>query len=231
MDRLRRFRNSLRLFLASVSSGVTVVALGFVSQRLENSAAAAMVTISLVSVVAFFLGKLVDWLVNSSPRVRRYLLGEDFIEGWWWDLARPSSDSVPTHGVLQRIWFDGDAFHVDGSSFRPDGTKLAAWSSTACTYSRRTLYVVYEAQTELLLGGYERGVVQLLFDRPANSYSGFLVDFSGAVVRRLRGQRVPAAAIRKHKQFSALDEKSSFIREKLVAGGATALRAGSNDGN
>lgn len=212
MERFNRFNDGARVALATISSGLSVLLLDPATRMFGSRVWGSVVAIFVVTLLALALDSAVHALLDRSVTLRRWIAGDDFLEGWWMDTATNTDGGPPTHAAIQQICFGDKGFDLSGASYLPSGEKLATWSSVATSYERRTLYVIYEAQTNLVAGGFERGLVQMQFDRPPNSYTGYLTDFSGNVTRRIAGKRVTDAELAAHGQLATPSDRSAFLR-------------------
>lgn len=215
MIRFQRFQATVRVALAAATSALAVLLLDAVSKILGGRLLGGLVSVLAVSILALIGSAFLDTAVANSVRLRRWIAGNDFIEGWWFDLAIPPDKRACTHAAIQRIAFRHGEFHVTGTSYLRNGEQLATWSSIAAVVTGRTLFIVYEAQTNLLDNGYERGLVQLQFDDPPNSYSGSMHDFSGQVVRRLRGERLTGSALTEFNNLQSKSDRVAFLRSRV----------------
>ena len=212
MERFSRFNDTTRVALASISSALAVLLLDAATHLFGSRLWGGVVAVLVVSLLALAGDTAVQSLFSRSVRLRKWVAGDDFVEGWWMDTARNADGGPPTHAAIQHVTFGEGGFDVSGASFLPSGEKLATWSSVACSYERRTLYVIYEAQTGLIDGGFERGLVQMQFDSPPNSYTGYLTDFSGRVTRRIAGQRITDAELAQHGGLATPSDRIGLLR-------------------
>lgn len=220
MDRFQRFNNYARVALASVASAVAVLILDATSAFLKNRLLGGVAAVLFVSILALVGSNILETAVEKSIRMRRWIAEDDFIEGWWIDLADEPTGGSHRHASIQQITYREGTFDVSGSSFLRSGERLATWSSVACHYSRRTLFVVYEAQTSLVGGGFERGLVQMQFDRPPTSYSGYLHDFSGQVIRSLRGEKVSNDDFVRHNGLQTVADRLMLLQSRVPGWGS-----------
>jgi hypothetical protein len=215
MDRFQRFNNNARVAVASLAAAVAVLVADAAGAFLNHKLLGGVAAVLFVSLMALIVSTTLDRAVDKSKRIRRWIAKDDFVEGWWIDSAKdPVSGSI-THVAIQQITYREGSFYVSGSSYLRGGDRLATWSSVACAYSHRTLFVVYEAQTELVGGGFERGLVQMQFDAPPTSYSGHLHDFSGQVTRSLRGDMISDVELLQHNGLQNVADRLSFLQSRV----------------
>jgi hypothetical protein len=215
MDRFQRFNNRAGVAVASLAAAAALVITdatsAFFKSRLIGGAAAVV----LVSILALVGSTLLESAVDRSRRIRRWIAQDDFVEGWWLDVAKDPASGLSTHAALQQVSYREGAFVVSGSSYLRGGERLASWSSEACAYVHRTLFVVYEAQTAEVGGLYERGLVEMKFDTPPTSYSGSYRDFSGQVIRSLRGERISDRELLEHNGLQTVADRISLLRSRV----------------
>jgi hypothetical protein len=216
MERFQRFNNNARVALAGLCSAVAVLVWDAATRALgDRRVLGGVAAVLFVSLLALLGSYLLESTVERSKRLRRWIAEDDFIEGWWIDQSKDLTSGCYTHAALLQITFREGAFVVTGSSYLPSGDRLSTWSSVACGYGGRTLYVVYEAETDAVGGGFERGLVRMQFDAPPTSYSGYLKDFTGQITRSIRGQKIGDDDLAQHNELKTMADRINLLQDKV----------------
>jgi len=214
MDQFRRFNNAYRLLVAALVSVLTTLLFDYLNRTFESRAAALAALLILVTLFVTVLNAALEVAIEKSTFLRKLIAGSEFIEGFWHDVSVDPSKSV-THGVLFQVRFEHDRFAVSGSSFDPQGNHIATFRSINAAYSDRVLHFRYESHTAYSEQETETGVVELQFDNPPSSYSGFYFDYSNKVRFRVHGSKAPAQAIRAYHSFSDINDKRAFVVQEI----------------
>jgi hypothetical protein len=215
MDRFQSFNNRARVAVATLAAAAALVITDATGAFLKNRLLAGAAAVVLVSLAALVGSTLLENAVDRSGRMRRWIAKDDFVEGWWLDVSKDPASGSSTHAAVQQVSYRDGGFEVSGSSYLRGGERFATWSSVACAYVRRTLFVVYEAQTDEVGGGFGRGLVEMKFDTPPTSYSGSYRDFSGQIVRSLRGERISDSDLVQHNGLRTVADRVSLIRSRV----------------
>lgn len=215
MDRFQSFNNRARVAVATLAAAAAVVITDATSTFFKSRLLAGVAAVVLVSVLALIASTLLESAVDRSRRVRQWIAKDDFVEGWWVDSAKDPDSGTTTHAALQQVSYRDGGFEVSGSSYLRGGERFATWSSVVCAYGHRTLFVVYEAQTDEVGSGFGRGLVEIKFDTPPTSYSGSYRDFSGQVVRSLRGEKISDRELVDYNGLRTPTDRVSLIRSRV----------------
>lgn len=78
--------------------------------------------------------------VDTSPRLRKLILGDDYIEGYWFNKV-VMGNSV-RYGVLRILATEGGVT-VHGEQYDPTGKVTATWESQMADYHNNTLRYAY----------------------------------------------------------------------------------------
>lgn len=139
-----------------------------------------------VGCILFFVlvFKLLEWLINklikNSERIREFILGEDFIEGTWFDAT---VEENRTFGLFKNS-YQGLEIEQNGELFSADCVPLNSWTSIATNYKERTLTLVYKVNyVEEEIIEQRIGVLIITFTKTAqqkspNTFIGTYYDLS-----------------------------------------------------
>lgn len=104
-------------------------------------------TLIFVGCILFFVlvFKLLEWLITklikNSASIREFILGEDFIEGIWFDAT--VEDSNRTYGLFTNS-YHGTEIEQNGELYSAECLPLNSWTSIASSYKEGTLILVYK---------------------------------------------------------------------------------------
>jgi hypothetical protein len=226
MRKLIDFGTAYSVFFAGAASLVSPIALDFLKTRFKDNTMAIAFTLSVVSFGVLILSTTGEKLIQHSARMRKLMLGNDFVEGWWYDISFDQDLKKTTHGVLINILFDGREFHINGVTYSPEGHRIATFNSMTCSYENKLLFAKYESHTEYFQTGVEHGVIEMQFDSYSVSYSGFYSDYTGKVKSRVQGIRVDPTDLRQYKKFKTETDNKTFIVGKIKSRQAELIQIG-----
>ena len=137
MTRFDNFQRSFRLTVA----GITITLLEWVKGGLAEFVRDLLgenfhwlllgITAAVLVILAIFLfeyaaSRLIDWI---KP-LRRWIMGEKFVEGFWVDIVRTdSSEGVGYSGGILEIYFQKGELLVTGDTFDETGKKIGNFHS------------------------------------------------------------------------------------------------------
>lgn len=104
-------------------------------------------TLIFVGCIVFFVSvfKLLEWLIakliKNSEHIREFILGEDFIEGIWFDST--VEDNEKTYGLFTNS-YHGTEIEQNGELYSEECQPLNSWTSIASSYKEGTLILVYK---------------------------------------------------------------------------------------
>lgn len=231
MKRLDRFRSLYQLLVASISSIISVLVVDYLSAYFPSkSVSTAIMLIIIVSAITIATA-VMERLVDNSHWLRRVILRDHFVEGFWCDVSVERTSSRVVQGALLHIYYEDGEIKISGISFDMEGNKIAAFNSTSATYLEKTLYYLYNTQSIYAPSFSETGFGQLAFDHPPTSYTGFFVDFASGTMFRVEGERVSENSLHKFNDFSAIEDKTKFVIEFLSSKNEAFLqhKAGENN--
>ncbi|MGC4038684.1 MAG: hypothetical protein QM764_22160 [Chitinophagaceae bacterium] len=101
------------------------------------------VVLVLILVVVFkILEWLIEVLVEKNPVLRKWILGNEYLEGVWCD--RTTIDNNYLFAVLTISFSDGMYF-VNGAQYYPDGQEHHSWSTIASKFDNSTMRLLYRS--------------------------------------------------------------------------------------
>jgi hypothetical protein len=214
MDQFRRFNNAYRLLVAALVSVLSTVLFDYLNRTLGGRGAALAALLLLVTVFVTLFNAALEVAIEKSTLLRKLIAGSEFIEGYWHDVSVDAAKLV-AHGVLFQVRFENDRFAVSGSTFDPQGNHIATFRSINAAYSDRVLHFRYESHTAYSEQQTETGVVELQFDKPPSSYSGFYFDYSNKIRFRVHGTKVADEAVREYHSFGDIGDKRAFVVHEI----------------
>jgi hypothetical protein len=215
MGKLERFNNIYRLFVATAISAAATLVLDHLQKLIKERSLLWVTLLVLVALLLFVVDQIFEGLFERSETMRKWIAGEEFIEGYWLDISIDRVKNQVHHGTLNKIWWEDGAFSVSGIGYDPLGTRVATFRSTSTAFAKGVLTFQYESHGDTFNQVIEKGVDQIQFDTPPLSYSGFYLDFTGSVSFRINGNRVDKASLEKHNCFRDIQSKQSFIMEQI----------------
>lgn len=149
-------------------------------------------------------------IAERSARLRRWIMGPEFVEGWWVDVSFAPGETVWNGGLL-RIWYEGRRMRVEGETFDERGLRRGPFRSNFSTFDNQVLTWGYLKKLHDRIGGDSDGlsVYEFNAERPRpRSFDGKYFSSDGATMR-LYGECVkPADA----KQLTTPEERGAFVR-------------------
>jgi len=215
MKKLTQFNTTYKLVVASLASIISVAMNDLLAAKINSKPATFVLVMSIVVIATLALGILVENLVDNSRLVRRIIAGNDFIEGYWYDLSVDSETRLAKHGVLFNIFYMDNGFHLSGITFNSSGARVATFRSKRAIYQDRVLFYEYESHTEYVPTSIEAGVAQIQFEYPPNSYTGFYFDYTRTISSRVTGIRVSSKSVKDFNGFKTTDDKRAFVVKKI----------------
>jgi len=215
VERFRAFSSYYRLLIATAASALSVLLFEYLERTFSSSAIALGVLLVIVSVAATILNSAVEGLIERSVRVRRWIAGNDHIEGYWYDLSVDRTTGQVIHAVLISISVENGELRLTGIGVAPDGRRLSTFRSTNASYANGVLHCQYESHTEYFESAIEAGIMQLQFDRPPMSYTGFYVDYTNTIRSLIHGCRVSDREMREMDHFRDVGSKERFLLGRM----------------
>jgi hypothetical protein len=217
MDAFGSVNSTYRLLIATTTSAIAAITFDRLQILFKSRALALAGLLVVISLFVILLSKALEELIERSVGVRRFIEGDRFIEGFWYDLSIDSQARKVIHGVLIRIRFQEGSFAVEGVTFDPAGNRIATWGSTSTAFSDLRLSFEYRGMNDEHGDVVETGFGQLQFDAPPQSYSGFYFDYTAHIHGRVHGYKVSRDALKQHHNFVAIESKRLFILPLMAA--------------
>jgi hypothetical protein len=217
MDPVERINPTYRLFVATASSAISAIAFDGLTHLLKSRALALTALLIVISLLVLVLSELIEEIIERSVTVRRFFAGDEFIEGYWYDITVDAETRHVVHGVLFSITYEEGEFAVRGVTYNLLGNQVATYNSDAASFSNRRLSFEYRGPNVELGGVIQTGFTQLQFDSPPQSYSGFYFDYGGQVRASVQGYKVDPVTLKKFGFFANADFKRAFLAPLLAA--------------
>jgi hypothetical protein len=109
-----------QIFATTIVSALTTFILSVIEDRFKDKTVSNVVTTVVVVILSYVLGKIFESIIENNRSIRKFLLGDDFIEGYWYDEAKDLS-----HVTLYSIKFKNDNYVVEGESFNEMGKSFS----------------------------------------------------------------------------------------------------------
>lgn len=206
---------------ATIASILTTFLIDKYSNQFKTDTLAYATIITAVILIVVIGNYILDYIIDDSVRIRKFLMGKDFIEGYWYDLSIDKANRSVKHGVLFKLDYEKGNYVLHGLTYNRQGDRIATWKSISCTFFEKILFVQYESHTEYSQTFIEHGVLQIHFETPANSYTGFYFDFSNSIRFIITGRRVQKDELKNYNSFSDTTDKEKFLLEIMSKHEAT----------
>lgn len=213
MQFLEKYRREYKLISATTASIFTSLFIEKYASLFKDKTLAYVTIVVFVIIIVAIGNSILDYVIDESVKVRKLLLGKHFIEGYWYDLSIDKTTKSIKHGVVFKIDYNKGSYELHGISYNRDGERIATWKSISCTFLENVLFVQYESHTEYSATFIEHGVLQMQFETPANSYTGFYFDFSNSIKYIIAGRRIGDNLLKQYNNFSDTSDKESFLDE------------------
>lgn len=211
MQTFENYRREYKVISATVASILTTFLIDTYSSQFKSNTLAYSTIIIGVILTVLIGNYIVDYIIDDSVEVRRVMMGRNFIEGYWYDLSIDQQSKTAKHGVLFKIDYEKGNYVLYGVTYNRQGDRVATWKSISCTFLNKILFVQYESHTEYSATFIEHGVLQIHFETPANSYTGFYFDFSNSIRFLISGKKVSKNELKNQNEFRDTIDKEKFI--------------------
>lgn len=200
MTRFDKFQRSFQLIMA----GICITLLewtkgGFkeLTQDLIGAQAHALVLVAFAAVLVilgiYLLEYLASLMIEHAQFLRRWIMGENFVEGVWVDIVQThTSDDTTFSGGIFEIFFQGGELRVSGSSFDETGRKIGTFNSNFVHYADWSLSFHYHKgvwAAKDTPDGYSHYHFNPDKPRP-DSFDGFYIPKDGASINRVVGNQL-----------------------------------------
>lgn len=217
MDKINKFSDLYKLIIATIATILTTFIIDWLRQKTGDRNFAAVLAIIIVSVVMILLNFILENSFENSVILRKMVFGNDFIEGYWYDVSFNEKERTIEHAILMKISYGTGKFNINGVTYDKVGNRIATWKSLDSNYCERILFYQYEAHTnvnnnEIFI---EKGINQLCFDIPPNSYTGFYIDYANKMRYNICGEKVDKKEMKEYNNFKSSKDKSNFLNLKV----------------
>ncbi len=216
MDRFERVNSVYRLLVATVVAAVSTLIFDRLQTIFRDRSLVWIILLALIAVVLFTLNQVFEALLEHSVSIRKLLAGNEFIEGFWFDISIDRANKTVHHGSFITIWWENGRFAVSGIEFDPEGTRLCTFKSTSTAFADRILTFGYQSHGDTFAQAIESGIDQLQFDSPPQSYSGFYLDFTKTVDVRVQGSKIDQRTVNAYNGFRDVASRQRFILEQIA---------------
>lgn len=141
---LKQIEKFLEITKAAASGVIGVSSAYFLEQYLGENADKELWLILAVTVALFIIISFFNWvitnIIDSSQRLRKILLGKDFLEGLW--IQKIATDSLSERPVIYskvHISYENGHYKVTGESYDKDGKYTATFQSHSSEYANHIL--------------------------------------------------------------------------------------------
>jgi len=142
MKKLENFYKNLNIILIVVVLSIEgIIIEKFKESRQESETLALLLGIVLLVLIFKFLGLAVEKIVERSERIRELILGEDYIEGTWFDMIEIEGEKY--YGLYTNFYKDGEILQ-NGDQISADGVPTNSWKTIASQYDNGTLTMIYQ---------------------------------------------------------------------------------------
>lgn len=215
MNKLKKINDYYKVLVGVVATLLTTLLNSTFSSINQNENLSNLIIITLMSSFIIILNILFDNLLDYSQLLRRLILGDEFIEGYWYDLSIDKESNKLKHGVLILIEYSNYSYDVTGVTFDGSGERVATFKSTISHYNDRKLFLQYESHTRYQESGIEVGINELSFDNPPTSYTGFYMDYGNNLRYKIFGTKVTDKEIKEFNTFLQIENKRDYLLSKF----------------
>ena len=211
MKKFREFNTTYKLIIGTVSSILSALLIDYLMEKFDDKTVSIAFMLSVIVVLILLINSIVERAVERSHTIRKAIAGDEHIEGYWYDFSVEQDTNQVKHGVLFSIKYEGGKYALYGVTYDGSGHRIATFRSKNSVYQDRVLFCEYESHTEYMQSSLEQGVLQIQFDLPPTSYTGFYFDYSGAMNFKIQGERVPDDVVKQHNRFKYNEDKKAFL--------------------
>ncbi|WP_283637161.1 hypothetical protein [Aquaticitalea lipolytica] len=211
---MEKLSNIQKFFLATISSITTGYFINILSGLSDNTSLLIFLALVLTIIIIGIINYFIESIFENSAWVRKLILGNDYIEGYWYDLTIEKDNSVKWATMLH-IFYENGELMVSGSGYYPNGEKVAVFKSTYLNYKDKTLVFEYKSLTTAVTNFIELGINQLMFETPPTTYTGFFIDYTNSLRFIVHGTKVTKEDFIKFKKFSNDTYQKQYLLEKI----------------
>lgn len=215
MDVFEKYKEGYKIIVASLASIITAFLLTATGHYFTNQIFAKIIIVTLVILVMYLGNTLIDKFIDNSVVLRKILMGKKFIEGFYYDISIDKNSRTIKHGVLFRLTYENGLYKANGVTYNLEGNKVATWKSNGSCFTQDALFIQYESYTDYSNSFIEHGLMQLQFDQPPTSYTGFYIDYTNSLRFLIRGVKVTDTQLKDHNNFTLEENRHIFLLEIL----------------
>ena len=213
MGGFQEFLELYQIIIVTISSIATIFFLKVLEDKITDKSIKIVVVVVLVSIGLVITNYAIGNLVENSPKVRKWIDKDNFIEGYYFDITLQDTTG---HATILNIKYKDGEYLVFGDTFDSNWEHLSTFQSEQSVYSDRVLYFTFEAYPDD--SPTIRGIDQLQFSLPPNSYSGFYINYmENPEFQNIKGARISDETVKKYNNFEEITDKSDFIKNEVEA--------------
>lgn len=215
MKVFEKFNKEYKAVIAILISAVTTLVANFLEGKLKDKAIAASLTSIILGLISYFFGNSIEKIFENKRSLRKKFLGDDYIEGYYYDESTDTS-----HVSLISIKLQDDGYLIEGQNY--DKSKenfLIGWRSIVSVYKDRFLYTNYkQTGSKSSNKQHEYGILNIeFFGSPTDNYTGYYQDYESTIKHHVSGRKVSESDMKKYKNFEEIAEKKKFICDMLAS--------------
>lgn len=215
MKAFAKFSREYKAVAAIILSVLSTFISTLFEDELKDRAIVASLTAGIIGLSAYFTGKYIEFFFDSNKYLRRKFLGDDFIDGYYFDTSTDTS-----HVTLVQIKFKDESYTIEGQNYDLTRDDFGVnWDSEVACYKEKKLYVNYKQSGSLRSGFFEElGVLIIHFGgSPTSTYAGYYKSSAGDLQHQVRGIKVSEEELKEFNYFKDYAEKKKYFQQKLKA--------------
>jgi len=194
---IERLEQAVKWFQAAVVAGIALASeslLKFLHERLHDRVFASVIVLFTAVVVFKSSEFIAEWAIDQSKWLRRRILREHFIEGYWVDKVQgAAAESALDSFAIIKIKCEKGRYEVSGESFDIDGTSLGNFHCYTSSYGNYQLRYAYEGMNSRHPESKVEGYGEYYFTPGKSvpvSFSGFIYDTYHAKRVNLQAKKI-----------------------------------------
>ncbi|WP_336732169.1 hypothetical protein [Chryseobacterium sp. VD8] len=210
MTKLEKFKLSYETFIGSFISVALLYLSNFLMEFVtKNPRIQACITILMLTTLVAWLNRVVVTAVERLSCLRKWIDRTNFIEGFWYDITYDDDRNI-VHVVFLTITFENSKYELCGEAFDKVGNKISTFNSSHSHFINHelTAFVNSTGDKNIL----ERSFDYYNFNKTADSYNGFYIDFSTLKPKSILGKRVNKEDVKKFNGFKKFENIEAFIK-------------------
>lgn len=218
MEKIKRFMQGFNVAFAGILATLSPLLDEHLQRLIGNRGLSYAALFAIGSVFLFIADFSISQLVERSKVLRRLIAGNKWKEGWWYDVTRVGPEKSLDHVTVMEIRFEDGELLISGQGYDTKAQHLCHWQSEQCVLNGSRLVCEYRSQTihPKIHGNDEVGIIKMTFGNPANDYTCFYRDSTGAMEHVVTGFRVDDQTLSASGDFSTADSKTQFVKKVLA---------------